>query len=89
VRTLLAHRGDPADHVARRALRHGRLGHHGLLRAQGRGDRLEVELARDRDHPDGEPAVGRDEQGLEDPPRVDAERPGGFQAEGLRGRAWS
>ena len=76
----LAERRDPADDVARRALRSGRLGHDRLLRTDRVRQCLEVELPRDGDDTDDQGAVGHREEGLEHPRRVDADRVRGLEA---------
>ena len=76
VPSLLPDRGDAAGDVAGGALGGRDLRHHRLAAAEGARQRLEVELARDRDDPDDERAVQRRQQRLEDPGGVDVERLG-------------
>ena len=73
---LLPDRRDAAGDVAGGALGGRDLRHHRLAAAEGARQRLEVELARDRDDPDDERAVQGRQQRLEDPGGVDAERLG-------------
>ena len=79
----LAYRGDAAGHVPGGPLGRRHLGHRGLLAAARGGERLEVELALDRNHPGHQRPVHLGDQRLEHAVRRDAERLAGFGAVGL------
>jgi hypothetical protein len=79
----LTHRGDAARHVPGGPLGRGHVGHRGLLAAAGGGERLQVELALDRDHPGHQGPVHLGDQRLEHAARRHSERLAGLAAVGL------
>jgi hypothetical protein len=73
-------RADPADDVARRPFRVGRVGECGCATTERRREPLQVQLARDWHDGEREAAVDGPDERLEEPFRHDTERCRGVEA---------